>query len=184
MPHHRVWYFGKRNPGVQHGRKAAATTRSNADQGRGKRAPGPLQQSNDDSSQRGRVYAEFCLHLSEWSTGQAPQQHDRESGTRQADLAGPWRKYLTLRSAVWNDQGSTGRNAHANRWLRSVDSNERFIDIFQESRALVDLRNDHLPVRACSKPRSPDYNSASGNPSPSRPSQDKKIARKFENWWG
>src|SRR5436190_17345012 len=80
-------------------RAAAATTSpdgADADQGRREGITGPVQQLDDDSSQRGGVYAELYLHFPEWSAGEAIEQHDCESGSREADLAGARRKYFTV----------------------------------------------------------------------------------------
>src|SRR2546422_1625492 len=80
-------------------RAAAATTSpdgADADQGRREGIAGPVQQFDDDSSQRGGVYAELHLHFPERRAGEAAEQHDCESRTCEADLAGAWGEYFTV----------------------------------------------------------------------------------------
>src|SRR5579871_1611539 len=80
--------------------RAAATTArtdgADANQGRRKGITGLIQQFDDDSSQRGRVHAELHLHFSEWDTRKAAEQHDCESGPREADLESAGGEHFAL----------------------------------------------------------------------------------------
>src|SRR5258706_2151343 len=80
-------------------RAAAATTRpdgADADQGRREGTAGPIQQFDDDSSQRGGVHTELYLHFSERRAGKIVEQHDCKSGPREADLASVGREYFSV----------------------------------------------------------------------------------------
>src|SRR5580698_3661107 len=101
--------------------RAAAGSRTGADQSGRKGTAGTVQQFGDAASQSRGVHAQFYLHFSEWRARQAAGQHDRQPRPRQADLARAGRKYLALRSAVWADQGSSRRRwTAAQCWFRAV----------------------------------------------------------------
>src|SRR5882762_6910808 len=110
-------------PGEKRNGSTAAGAGAGANQSGREGAAGAIQQPGDDSSQSGRVHHELYLYFSERCARKTAEQHDRQSRTRETHLAGAGRKLGTVRSAVWDDQGITGReHAGAERWLRSVEA--------------------------------------------------------------
>src|ERR1700730_11068142 len=100
--------------------RTAATARAGADQSGRERVAGRVQQFGDGSPQSGRVHAEFYLYFPQRSAGQVAQEHDRQPGACQEDLARTRRKHRALRSAIRSDQGNARGRADAERRIYTV----------------------------------------------------------------